>query len=106
MLFMLKTRIEKPADLSNKDFYTVWRKEAEAALEAVKGGAIKGLYKVAGQPVVVAILDVPSADDLDRALHSLPIWKLGYAHIAKDIEITALRPYENWAEDLKTLSEG
>ena len=42
MLFMFKARVEKPADVSNKEFYTVWRKEAEAALEAVKalnGGA-------------------------------------------------------------------
>lgn len=106
MLFMLKVYIEKPADISNKEFYTVWKAESEAALLAVKGGAIKGLWKAAGQPIVIAILDVPTADDLDRAIHELPIWKLGYSHIAQDIEIIALRPYENWAEDLKKLSQG
>jgi hypothetical protein len=36
----------------------------------------------------------------------LPIWKLGYAHIATNLEVIPLRPYENWAEDLKELSKG
>ena len=84
MLFMLKTYIAKPADVSNKDFYNVWRQESEAALGAVKAGAIKGLWKVAGKPVIIAVLDLPSADDLDHAIHSLPIWKLGFSHIATD----------------------
>jgi muconolactone delta-isomerase len=106
MLFMFKGRVEKLADMTNKEFYTVWSAEAQAALQAVKSGAIKGIYKAAGQPVVIVIMDVPAADDLDRALHELPIWKLGYAHIVKDIEIIALRPYENWADDLKKLSQG
>ena len=56
--------------------------------------------------MIIAILDLPSADDLDHAIHELPIWKLGYAHIAADIDIIPLRPYENWAEDLKELSKG
>jgi muconolactone delta-isomerase len=106
MLFMLKARVEKPADISNKEFYTVWSAEAEAALQAANEGVIKEIYKAAGQPVVIVILDLPTADDLDRALHELPIWKLGYSHIVKDLEILALRPYENWADDLKKLSQG
>ncbi len=106
MLFMLKTYISKPANVTNKEFYGVWVKEAEAALGAAKVGAIKGIWKVAGRPEVIAILDVPSADDLDRAVHQLPIWRLGYSHIATDLQITALRPYENWAEDLKELAKG
>ena len=36
----------------------------------------------------------------------LPIWKLGYSHIATNLELIPLRPYENWAEDLKELSKG
>ena len=105
MLFMLKATINKPANVSNKEFYSVWLQESEAALSAVKAGAIKGIWKVAGRPVVIAILDLPSADDLDHAVSGLPIWKLGYAHIVSDLEIVPLRPYENWAEDLKQLSQ-
>ena len=106
MLFLLKAYIAKPANVSNKEFYSVWRQESEAALGAVKAGAIKGIWKVAGRPIIIAVIDVPSADDLDHAIHELPIWKLGYAHIAADTEILPLRPYENWAEDLKELSKG
>ena len=106
MLILFKAHIEKPADMSNKDFYTVWRKESEAALGAKEAGVIKGIWKVAGKPEVVLVMDVESGDALDDAIHSLPIWQLGYAHIVKDVEVIPLRAYENWAEDLKKLSEG
>ena len=105
MLFMLKAHLEKPAGTSNKEFYGVWKQESEAALAAVKAGAIKSIYKAAGTPDVIAILDLPSADDLDHAVASLPIWRLGYSHIVTMLEIIALRPYENWAADLKKLAE-
>jgi hypothetical protein len=36
MLFMLKSHISKPEGLSNKEFYGVWLKEAEAAVAADK----------------------------------------------------------------------
>jgi muconolactone delta-isomerase len=106
MLFMLRAYIDKPDNLSNKEFYSVWLQESEAAMDAVKAGAIKGIWKVAGRPEVIAVLDVPSADDLDHAIHSLPIWKLGYSHFARDPEIIPLRPYVYWAEDLKALARG
>ena len=103
MLFMLKSHISKPEGLSNKEFYGVWLKEAEAAVAAYKACAIKGIWKVAGKPEVVAILDVESADVLESAVLNLPIWKLGYSHIV-NIEWNVLRPYENWYEDLKKLA--
>ena len=106
MLMMLKAHIVKPADASNKEFYSVWLKEAEAALAAKEAGVIQAIWKVAGKPEVIAILDVESGDVLDRAIQSLPLWKLGYAHIVEDLEFIALRPYENWAEDLQTLAQG
>ena len=55
MLFMLKSHISKPEGLSNKEFYGVWLKEAEAAVAAYKAGAIKGIWKVAGKPEVVGM---------------------------------------------------
>ena len=105
MLFMLKAHLEKPAGMSNREFYGVWKQESEAALAAVKAGAIKVIYKAAETPDVIAILDLPSADDLDHAIANLPIWKLGYSHIVTKLEIMPLRPYENWAEDLKKLAD-
>ena len=106
MLFMLRAYISKPAHVSNKEFYTVWRQESEAALAAVKAGVIKGIWKVSGRPEVMAVLDVDSHDTLDRAVLELPIWKTGNSHYATTLEWTPLRSYENWAEDLKKLSQG
>ncbi len=105
MLFLLHVRLQKPADLSNQDFYGVWLKEAEAATAALRSGAVKALYKVPGKNEVVAILDVDSAATMDRALHSMPIWRLGYAHLVQEVQWTPLRPYEEWAEDLKKLAQ-
>jgi len=34
MLFLLKAHLEKPQNMSNKEFYGVWLKEAEAAVAA------------------------------------------------------------------------
>jgi muconolactone delta-isomerase len=106
MEVMLWVKLEKPAETDNKEFFEVWRQESVAALEAVKAGAIKNIWKVAGKFEVIAVLEINAGDDLDAAVHSLPIWKLGYAHIAKDISWTILRPYANWAEQLKELSKG
>jgi muconolactone delta-isomerase len=106
MIFLLKAHLEKPAGTSNREFYGAWKKESEAALEAHRAGVIKGIWKAAGTPDVYAVLDVASADALDQAIQSLPLWKLGLSHFVTQLEITPLRPYENWAEDLKTLSLG
>jgi muconolactone delta-isomerase len=103
MLFMLKSHISKPEGLSNKEFYGVWLKEAEGAVAAYKAGVIKGIWKVAGKPEVVTILDVESADALESAVLNFPFWKLGYSHIV-NMEWNVLRPYENWYEDLKKLA--
>jgi hypothetical protein len=39
--------------MSNKEFYGVWEKEAEAVVAALKAGEIKTLYKVPGTLVWV-----------------------------------------------------
>ena len=105
MLFMMQAQLTKPEGMSNKEFYSVWEQEAEAAVTALKAGAIKALYKVPGQYVVVGILEINTADDIDHTLHSLPIWKLGYSHLVTGLTWIPLRPYENWAEDLKKLAQ-
>ena len=106
MLFMLRAHLEKPQNTSNKEFYGVWLKEAEAAVAAYKAGVIKAIWKVAGKPEVIAVLDVDSADTLESAVLNLPIWKLGYSHIVTNLEWEVLRPYESWYEDLKKLAVG
>ena len=105
MLFLLKAHLEKPAGTSNREFYGAWKKESEAAMEAHRAGVIKNIWKAAGTPDVYAVLDLPSADALDQAVQSLPLWKLGFSNFVTQLEITPLRPYENWAEDLKSLAQ-
>ena len=105
MLFLMKASLAKPAGVSNKEFYGVWRKEAEAALAAQDAGVIKALYKVPGKHEVIAILEAESADFLDEAVEGLPIWKMGYSHIVTAIEWTPLRPYKHWADHLKKLAQ-
>ena len=106
MEIMLHAKLAKPEGLSNKDFFEVWRQESVAALEAVKNGTIKHIWKVAGKYEVMAIMELEDGDQMDEVIHSLPIWKLGYSHIATEISWTPLRSYANWAEHLNTLSKG
>jgi muconolactone delta-isomerase len=73
MLFFVRFDVTQPATLSNADLVDTWRREAAAALGAVEAGAVKHLWKVAGQRVVLAVIDLPTPEDLDRALAGLPI---------------------------------
>ena len=104
MLFMTRVKLAKPEGMANKEFYEVWLQEAEATVAAMKAGMLKGVYKVPGRYEVIVLLEVDSADTIDHLVHSMPLWKLGYSHLVTDLEWTALRPYENWAEDLKALA--
>jgi len=106
MEVMMWAKLAKPESASNKEFFELWRKESVAAIEAYKKGAIKAIWKVAGKYEVIAVVEVASGDDLDAIVHSLPIWKLGYAHIVPEINWIPLRKYENWAKHLKELAKG
>src|SRR3954465_15431141 len=73
MLFFVRFDVTQPNTVSNSDLVEIWKREAEAALGAVEAGAVKHLWKVSGQRVVLGVIDLPSAEDLDRALAGLPI---------------------------------
>jgi muconolactone D-isomerase len=73
MLFFVRFDVTQPANVTNKDLVETWVREAEAAIGAMDAGAVPHLWKVAGQRVVLGVVDVPTAEDLDRALGSLPI---------------------------------
>ena len=75
MLFFVRFDVKQPDTVSNKELVEIWRREAEAAMGAVDAGAVKHLWKVSGQRIVLAIVDLPTAEDLDRALGSLPIFR-------------------------------
>ncbi len=105
MLFLFQVTVRKPAEMSTKEFYGIWEKEAEAVGEGLKAGVLKAAYKVAGEPKVVAIVDAESHDQMDAVLLSLPLWK-NYAHMVEDVTWTPLRDYGNWHTHLKELSKG
>jgi muconolactone delta-isomerase len=102
MLYHLDFHVEYPATISQTDLFKIWVKEAEAALGAKAAGIIVDLWKCVGTRRIIAIVDVDSPDTLDRIILDLPIMKeLGH-HI--QIEVTSLRRYEDFADDLKERS--
>ena len=99
MLFFVRFDVQQPPSVTNKDLVETWRREAVAALGAVEAGAVKHLWKVAGQRVVLAVIDLPSAEDLDRALGGLPIIR----EMGGGVTTTALPIYDyaTFASDLE-----
>src|SRR3954451_22438689 len=73
MLFFVRFDVHQPETLPNADLVETWKREAAAALGAKEAGAVLHLWKVAGQRVVLAVVELPSHEDLDRALAGLPI---------------------------------
>lgn len=61
MLFFVRFDVTQPANVSNKDLVKTWISEAEAAIGAMDAGAVPYLWKVAGQRVVLGVVDVPTA---------------------------------------------
>ena len=51
MLYHADFRIEYPASMSQKDFFSIWAKEAEAALGAKKAGVVLDIWKCVGRGV-------------------------------------------------------
>ena len=99
MLYLLDFRIEYPATMSQKEFFSVLLREAETALSARKAGIIVDVWKCAGIRRVVAVVNVDGPDMLDQLLIDLPIMKDLGQHI--HVDATPLRRYEDWASDLK-----
>lgn len=99
MLYHLDFHVEYAADMSQQDLFTIWTEEADAALGAKKEGIVLDLWKCVGTRRVIVIVDVPSPDTLDQILLDLPIMKKHGQHV--QVEVTALRKYEDFAADLK-----
>jgi muconolactone D-isomerase len=104
VLFFVRFDVTQPADVSNSDLVAIWQREAAAALGAVEAGAVKHLWKVAGQRVVLAVLDMPSAEDVDRALAGLPIIREMGAGVKT--EALPIYDYATFADDLNAGAHG
>jgi muconolactone delta-isomerase len=99
MLYHLDFHVEYPAAMSQRDLFSIWAREAEAALGAKKAGVVVDLWKCVGARRVVAIVEVGSPDTLDQILLDLPIMKELGQHVR--VDVTALRRYEDFAADVK-----
>jgi len=99
MLYHLDFRVEYPASMSQKELFSIWAREAESAIGAKKAGVVVDLWKCAGSRRVIAIVDASGPDMLDQVLLDLPIMKEHGQHV--QVEVTALRRYEDFADDVK-----
>jgi muconolactone D-isomerase len=99
MLYHADFHIEYPASMSQKDFFSIWAREAEAALGAKKAGVVIDVWKCVGTRRVMAVVNVDSLDTLDQLLLDLPIMKEHGQHV--QVDVTPLRRFEDFAIDLK-----
>jgi muconolactone delta-isomerase len=104
MLFFVRFDVTQPATVSNEDLVAIWKREAVAAIGAMDAGAVPHLWKVAGQRVVLAVVDLPTAEDLDRALGSLPI--IREMGPGMKTEAWPIYDYRTFAEDLNEGAHG
>jgi muconolactone D-isomerase len=97
MLFYLQMRWNVEGRLSNRELWDLEATEGAAAVEQIKSGAVKCIYKVAGQRHVIGIVDLPDAEALDRTIMAgLPM-----AEYLEFEAIWPLREYEPFIEDCR-----
>ena len=99
MLYHADFRFEYPASMSQKDFFSIWAREADAALGAKKAGVVIDIWKCVGTRRVIAVVNVDSPDTVDQMLLDLPIMKEHGQHV--QVDVTPLRRFEDFATDVK-----
>ncbi|MEA2167907.1 MAG: hypothetical protein QOF76_1207 [Solirubrobacteraceae bacterium] len=104
MLFFVRFDVTQPANVTNDDLIATWIREAQAAIGAMDAGAVPHLWKVAGQRVVLGVIDVPESQDLDRALGGLPIIREMGGGVKT--EAWPIYDYRLFAEDLNEGAHG
>lgn len=99
MLYFLDFQVEYGENMTQKDLFSIWSDEADAAIGAKQQGVVVDLFKCVGERRVLAIVEVDSPDTLDRILMDLPIMKQMGQHV--QVKVTPLRRYEDFAADVK-----
>jgi muconolactone D-isomerase len=99
MLYLLDFHVEYPDNMTQQQLFTLWAREADAALGAKKAGVVVDLWKCVGERRVVGVVNVDGPDTLDQILMDLPIMKEHGQHV--HVYVTALRRYEDFADDVK-----
>jgi len=102
--YLVRFDVKQPENMTNADLVAMWQREAEAVAAAREAGAVKHLWKVAGQRVIVGIVEFDSHEDVDRALGSLPIFREMGAGVVT--EVLPIYDYATFAQDLNTGAHG
>lgn len=97
MLFYVQMRWNIEGRLNFDELWDLESVEADTAKGTIESGMVKGIYKVAAQKRVIAIVDVESIEELDRtAMGRLPMRE----YLEFEV-VWALRDYLGFAEDVK-----
>lgn len=97
MLFYVQMRWNYEGRISLDELWDIEAKETVHAADTIQSGMVKGIWKVAAQKRVIAIVEVPDAAELDRtALGRLPMRD----YLEFEV-VWALRDYAGFAEDVK-----
>ncbi|HEY0500655.1 MAG TPA: muconolactone Delta-isomerase family protein [Kutzneria sp.] len=96
MLFYVQMKWKHEGRISLDELWEVEAEEAAHAKETLDSGFCVGIWKVAAQKRVIAIIDSPDAEELDRtALGRLPMRE--YLEFE---EVWPLRDYLGFADDV------
>jgi muconolactone delta-isomerase len=97
MLFYVQMRWKIEGRLTFDELWELEAQEAETAKETIESGMVVGIWKVAAQQRVIAVVDVPSIEELDRtAMGRLPMRE----YLEFEV-VWPLRDYLGFAEDVK-----
>jgi len=86
--------------MTQKDLFSIWAQEADAAIEAKEAGVVVDLWKCVGTCRVLVVVNVDGPDTLDQILLDLPIMKEHGQHMK--VDVTPLRRYEDFAAGLNS----
>lgn len=97
MLFYVQMRWNYQGRISQRKLWELELKEGMHGLQGLKSGMVKALYKVVSEPRIIAIVDVPSLEDLDRnSMEELPMRE--YLEFE---QVWALRDYPGFIADVR-----
>lgn len=97
MLFYVQMRWNHEGRISLDELWDIEAEEAEHAQETVESGMCVGIWKVAAQKRVIAVVDVEDIEELDRtALGRLPMRE----YLEFEV-VWPLRDYVGFAADVR-----
>jgi muconolactone D-isomerase len=97
VLFYVQMKWNHEGRASLDELWDLQADEAESAQQTIDNGFCVGIWKVAAQKRVIAIIDSPDAEELDRtALGRLPM-----REFLEFEEVWPLRDYAGFAADVR-----